>query len=383
MDRKLIEDIEGENVQHFRSIIYLEDGRYIRILEIAYRRNSYRLFSASNELLHQSDFPNMHVEYMSSMDNIGPYVVVGLGRGGFAVINTEDGSHTAVAQHNGSFIPYVAFGCDHNTVFCRMAGNTDHVDRFEYVEGEWKRREKIYLPVKTGIDVNIMGMFHDKRQTLLIFVGIHVKGLYLSVYSVDTKTGSAPVEAFRVNYNTTYTHGKMITPSIFYCLVNYNTARLYDFSTKTLVVEKELNQYDRGITPDGRHSLKYETPDRTFTHSVSPDGKRMLLQDFYDRPVTEVILPTQELHPISTCIYGNYHWIRLMSDGTIETSETWPAPGIPRQEIRLKDVEPEAKLAVIVWGALVDVMDTFEKMKRVYLRELVRAIAKEMIPSIK
>ena len=375
MDRKLIEDIEGENVQHFRSIIYLEDGRYIRILEIAYRRNSYRLFSASNKLLHQSDFSNMHVEYMSSMDNFGPYVAVGLGMSGFAVINTEDGSYT-VSKYPYLAI-YIAFGGDRNTVFCRMSSKTDHIIRFEYVEGEWKKRERIHLPVELGADVSIKRICHDKRQTLLIFVDNFTRGQHISAYAVDTNIMSAPVEIFQIDYSS-LAACKMITPSAVYCLVQYNAVRIYDLAQKTLVAHA-LSDWDQGITPDGRHSLRYSKPFQNIISNVSPDGRRALTKDSYDRPVKEIILPIQELHPVSTCLYGIHRWIRLMSDGTVETSETWPALGIPRQEIRLKDVESEAKWAVIVWGASVDVMDTFEKMKGAYLTRLAKAIAKVII----
>ena len=351
------------------SILYLKDGRYI----LRTSASTFDLYDRDDQLIRtiplqgQMVFTDKYKDTRVLIYDPKTYLDY--------MLDVEEGLKKMefVIRDYGN-IEFLTFGKDINTLFWYDGWRKTTVGRLDYREGKWHSNPGIKL-VEVGA---IEGALFDGEKTLFVSIGLEDSKI---LYSLNTSTGETK-ELCKFNQKAHLKFVKMLTPSILVLGLDGFELSIFDAS-KGVLTNLGLSTRSACFTPDGRRRVAQLAGWNLRMYAISDDGQKMYKFTSFNGPIAELRLSAPMLHPLSTCLYGNHHWIRLMSDGTVETSKTWPALGIPRQEIRLKDVEPEAKLAVIVWGALVDVMDTFEKMKRVYLRELVRAIAKEMIPSIK
>jgi len=161
-----------------------------------------------------------------------------------------------------------------------------------------------------------------------------------------------------------------------------------------ILFELKMDWDDTCFSPDGRKYINRIDRGIHFKMlRISPNGQRMhKIVSHSNTFCIELILEHPMLRPVYTHFYGKHHWIRLMSDMTIETALTWPKLGfkiIPThdglssagQHVKQYDETADFTLPIAIWSSA-DRTGTFEKAKRVYLGELVRAIAK-VITSIK
>jgi len=249
------------------------------------------------------------------------------------------------------------------------------VYELRYYMGKWHLHGQPRIISDSG---NINNRFFDGENTL--FIAVQHSNLKMHLFSFNVST--MEVEHIRhFDQCNAIKFIKMLTPSILVLNVegtNHTDNFLFYDASTGVMTESKINVREKCFTPDGRSRI---SPKYFYLpmHAISDDGQRMDKYTCRDGPMAELRFAKPMLHPISTYVYGTHRWIRLMSDGTVERIGVWPAFGKPLRETLLSEVEPEARLAVIIWRSLTDIPSTFEEAKRGYLGELMRAIAKVVI----
>jgi len=378
--RKSTSEIEVESrviCPEFSEITYLEDGRSIK-QHIERLNTWYGLYTKEGELIRKTEnVPTALNEFMARfvpvIDRKGT-LILHSGPVQRYILDVETGvdemmefdppntkCHTYMFGDTTETI--LAIRRDLKTVlklkYMRETRKWKVVSEFDIVRK--MGGTNIYNSLFDGFDTLFMSIYRSERppegQHALCSVNIHTG------YCREIFAQSSEINLFM-----------MLTPSVLLISIEDDSSHTLDVPTTTLsMTEMELDDDDH-ITPDGRYCMERQA------RSISPDGRHVTqLEQWTDTyAIAEYTLKTPMLHPIMTHRYGEHRWIRLMSDGTVEESKTWPLFGKSLRETVLSDVEPEARLAVIIWASMSSPTSTFEEARMQYLINLTKAIAKEI-----
>ena len=379
--RKSTSEIEVESrvtYPEFSEITYLEDGRIIK-QHIERLNTWYGLYTKEGELIRKTeDVPTALNEFMARFvpvqDRKGTHIIHSLPVNKY-ILNLETGvdERIEIDPPNIKCRNYM-FGDTTETILA-IRHDQKNVLKLKYMREtkKWKVVSEFDVVRKMG-GTNIYDSLFDGFDTLFVSIyrserppdGSH------ALCSVNIRTRDCReifVQSSEINLFM------MLTPSVLLISIEDDCSHTLNMSTTTLsMTGKELSS-DYSITPDGRNYMARHVK------LISPDGRHatQLKQEGNSYVLVEDILKNPMLHPIMTHRYGLHQWIRLMSDGTVETSEAWPAFGKPLRETLLSDIEPEARLAIIVWASMSNITSTFEEARMQYLINLTKAIAKEIL----
>lgn len=192
-----------------------------------------------------------------------------------------------------------------------------------------------------------------------------------------------------------------VTPSVIFARQYGSGAYfVYDILNKKLrvgVYRILMEEPNYTFSPDGRFLL-YNWVGRIIVESIMDGEQTEFNVDPANRsrleiqmsPRGEYIIYGGNKHtfdtPLPYPVYTIRHsagWIRLMSNGTLETHETWPGPGLEvmavRRELLKRGLSKDAlTLPISIWMNR-DKGKTFEEARGEYLVGLTRIIAKEII----
>lgn len=116
---------------------------------------------------------------------------------------------------------------------------------------------------------------------------------------------------------------------------------------------------------------------------MSKDGKRLIFRDGYNGMASTIVFKHPFPHPVFEQVKPDRTWIRILSNFTLDTHLTWPGPGLSLiretidtiRSLGFKIDSIQAAVGVVYAGSGL----TFERATELYLTELVRVIAKEII----
>lgn len=381
-------------------IFYLEDGRYIKGSKRE-GRFFLELRNEKDELIKQ--IPNMDNAHIK--ENKGTQMMYS-SRDTHYILDVDTGETEAVELDPPKLISRYYFGPDRDTLFCISPYDID-IYKLHYVKAtkKWtvaRKFEVIRHVGGIGGTGKITKLMFDGQETLFISVRYPIEmdmdddeeepGNPHVGYSINITTGNMK-RLFKFDNSEGTSFVKLLTPS---ALIVRNTdfrgeTKIYVFDLiKNILSESNMKIDGTCFTPDGRGFVDRLDPRSYFGMlGISPNGQRMNKIIPSSPFFLEYVLGSPMLRPVYTHIYGDHHWIRLMSDMTIETSETFPALGFPIpttpvgmreavRRVRERDENADFTMPIAIWSYS-DREGTFEKAKRVYLKALVRAIAKEMI----
>lgn len=127
---------------------------------------------------------------------------------------------------------------------------------------------------------------------------------------------------------------------------------------------------DLVFTPDGRYVLKFQDG-ATWDEigGISPDGSRFYQEKDEDEYI-EMTLKEPFAYPIYTQFYTNGRWFRVMSNNKLETSESWGTG---------KDPDARGNIAFAAWISRPEGVKSMKEAKEIYLMELAKAMAREIV----
>jgi len=168
----------------------------------------------------------------------------------------------------------------------------------------------------------------------------------------------------------------MATPTLLY-IEDLMTSMSFSYDILTGKQRNHPEVSDIVFSPDGRHILRYGQKDGDDTIlSVSPDGSRfyqsMLGNDdeyfeYYERTLKKP-LP----YPVYTQFYPSGRWIRVMSNDTFESSETWGVKELERKDLR-------GTIPFAAWINRSSGVFTLEEAKKAYMFRMAKEIAKAIM----
>ena len=129
------------------------------------------------------------------------------------------------------------------------------------------------------------------------------------------------------------------------------------------------------FSPDGRYILRLgQDKDDDIIEEVSQDGSRFYRKELGDDDeyyeYREMTLKKPLPYPVYTQFYESGRWVRVMSNNTFESSESW---GTGRE---LKTYHLKGTIPFAAWISRPEGVDTMKKAKEIYLMELAKALAR-------
>lgn len=327
--------VEIEEVKTFsgvRGIYYLDDGRSIHH---KLTQSAFELYDAEGELILKTKKPFRAPGDFHVLEQLGVHFIIYDDHGNLSVVNIEKNSQRPIVDLP-SFLFYSIFGADHQTLFF-MNRNRKSVHKVEYVINKWMATQEIKI-LSEGSEEEIKNIYHVGSNSLLIFVSNKTKDR-ISMYLVH-KMKKTLIKTF-ANCRSIEVE-KKLTPSH----LILDTADMNHSSRKYLVDLKGgvqlIPESGDCATPDGKQFIRVDKEDETTldwqTYSErSLDGRR-LGGTTIDQYASEIVLKRPFRYPIYTVVEETptppinaggvggppTEWIRLMSDGTVESSGSWP-----------------------------------------------------------